>query len=251
MTIFKQYGEQRTGTNYLKHLLEINFADTLVFGSVLGWKHGMFQLANGSASPSAASHEDWVRRKLIDGRVYSVDGHPLPYSEAFLLDAAGQLNYLVSYKRLLPWLVSMKRFRFPRRPWEKSHVEPLLRDYLARYRTWLQLPKALVIDHDLLMEDATCLVLLAHLQERHGLHPRSPQLTVERPVVKASTDHGLLFANEVFDPGYYLAKRYLLELPSWLIELAQQPAFSTAFIEQAIWQPSRVRSENVGPSDLP
>jgi hypothetical protein len=41
MTIFKQYGEQRTGTNYLKRLIELNFTDVLVFGSVLGWKHGM------------------------------------------------------------------------------------------------------------------------------------------------------------------------------------------------------------------
>jgi len=247
MTIFKQYGEQRTGTNYLKHLLEINFADTLVFGSVLGWKHGLFQLNNGYASTSADSHEDWVRRKVIDGRVYSVDDHPLPYTEAFLIDAASRLNYLVSYKRLIPWLVSMKRFRFPNRPWERAHVERLARDYLARYRIWLQLPGALIVDHDLLLEDTTCLSLLAHLQERYGLYPRSPRLTVERPLVKASTDHGLLFAKETFDPGYYLANRYLEELPAWIIDLAGQPAFSADFIDQAAWlPPSQGGTEHVG-----
>ena len=46
MNYFKQYGELRTGTNYLKRLIELNFKDSIIFGSILGWKHGTYGLTN-------------------------------------------------------------------------------------------------------------------------------------------------------------------------------------------------------------
>lgn len=36
----KQYGAQRTCTNYVKVLLEQNLQDVTVLASILGWKHG-------------------------------------------------------------------------------------------------------------------------------------------------------------------------------------------------------------------
>lgn len=237
MTIFKQYGEQRTGTNLLKRLLELNFADVVVFGSVLGWKHGLFHLANGSDSRSARSHEDWVRQKEKGGQVFSVDNLPLPYTSDFLLKAAGQLNYLISFKQPLPWLVSLKRFRFPKKDFEEAHVKQLFRVYTSNYRTWLQLPNALVIDHDLLLEDDKCRCLLQHIATRYGLTRKGPQIVHERRVVKASTDHGLLLADTAFDREYYLSQRYLKDLPPWVVELSQQERFNADFVARTAWRP--------------
>jgi len=39
MRYFKQYGCKRTGTNYLKALLERNFSDVMVLMHTLGGKH--------------------------------------------------------------------------------------------------------------------------------------------------------------------------------------------------------------------
>jgi hypothetical protein len=142
MTIFKQYGEERSGTNFLKRLIEANFDRTLVFGSILGWKHGMYQLTNGHDAPSAVSHEDWVRKKCTNGSIFSVDNYPLPFDEPFLLNAAKRLNYLISYKPLLPWLVSVKRFRFPARGYDEDMVTALFTRYINAYKTWSRLPDA-------------------------------------------------------------------------------------------------------------
>ena len=73
MKYFKQYGEQRTGTNYLKSLLEINFKGVTVFASVLGWKHGMYETGNhkerwymhkDKSFPEfeCDSHKEWVKK---------------------------------------------------------------------------------------------------------------------------------------------------------------------------------------------
>jgi len=237
MTIFKQYGEERSGTNYLKRLFEINFTDAVVFGSVLGWKHGLFQLTNGHASPSAKDHEDWVLQKRIEGKIFSVDNYPLPYDEQFLLRAARDLNYLISYKPMLPWLVSVKRFRFPKREYEEELVDGLFRRFIANYKTWLGLPGALVVEHDTLIDEVKCGRLLRYLQQQHGLQPRHSDLMIEKSVINASTDHALLVGNAAFDSGYYASHRYLNDLPSWIIKLSRQQRFNAHFIDEAVWRP--------------
>jgi hypothetical protein len=59
MTYFKQYGLQRTGTNYLRFLIEDNFLDTHVFMSILGWKHSLF---NSSQDRWAKNVEEWIEK---------------------------------------------------------------------------------------------------------------------------------------------------------------------------------------------
>jgi hypothetical protein len=237
MTIFKQYGEERSGTNYLKRLIEINFTDAVVFGSVLGWKHGLFQISNGHHSPSAKDHEDWVIQKRVDGKIFSVDNYPLHYDEQFLVQAARNLNYLISYKPLLPWLASMKRFRFPKREYNEAPVEALFKRYIKNYKTWLGLPNATVVDHDTLIDEAKCTRLLQSLQERHGLELRHSEIVIDKRTVNASTDHGLLLGETTFDGEYYASHRYLNDLPPWVIEMSRQEQFNTQFVEKAAWRP--------------
>ena len=71
---FKQYGSQRTGTNYLKRLMEINFENVIVFGSVLGWKHGMYETGNGYQH-KCHSHEQWIEDKTKDDRDWETQSH--------------------------------------------------------------------------------------------------------------------------------------------------------------------------------
>ena len=55
----KQHGMQRTGTNYVRALIEDNW-DTKVLVNVLGWKHGV----------SWWSWEEWIRaHRAKNGKV--------------------------------------------------------------------------------------------------------------------------------------------------------------------------------------
>ena len=135
MTYFKQYGAQRSGTNYLKRLVELNFKDVTVFGSVLGWKHGMYEHANGYQF-KCDNHEEWLEKKTKDGRVYSVDGHALKHTREELEQAIPQLNYLISVKDPYAYVSSFKKFRARKKEWEPKRVEGWVNQYLELYDAW-------------------------------------------------------------------------------------------------------------------
>jgi hypothetical protein len=54
---------------------------------------------------------------------------------------------------------------------------------------------------------------------------------LEARIVKASTDHALLFSQEMFDRTYYRNQAYLHELPPWVVRMSEQKCFNTSLIE--------------------
>ncbi len=216
MKYFKQYGAQRTGTNYLKRLMEKNFEHVTVFGSVLGWKHGMYETGNGYKH-ECSSHQEWVERKTRDdGRVYSVDNHPLKHSKDELMSACENLHYLISVKDPYAYVVSYKRFRANKQPWDQTKVVSWMSTYIKQYAQWRQLydqspDKCIVVQYEQLLCNRD--VVLSTIQAKFDLQKKHKQFVNEERVVKASTDHGLNIGKNSFDVSYYLSKQYMDEMP--------------------------------------
>lgn len=194
---FKQYGEQRTGTNYIKHLIELNFHNSIVFASVLGWKHGLYEIGNGYQC-TCTSHEEWLKRQHRNGIVYSVDGHPLKFNADFLRSALGQLNYIVSMRDIYQWLYSYKQFRYTQVPWAIADAKRWCERYIQSYLKWVELLEengGTVIHHSSLLID--CEGMLTSFEKKFNLSRKSAQIQNEMYVVRASTDLGINLSNEI------------------------------------------------------
>ena len=224
MIYFKQYGVQRSGTNYLKRLMELNFKDTTVFGSVLGWKHGMYETANSDAEKfRSRSHDNWIDKKTKDGKVYSVDNHVLKYTPEELRKACRNLNYLISIKDPHAYIMSFKKFRARKQPWDPKKVKTWLDNYFTCYLRWSNIVRAYpkrctVVKYEELLENKAG--VLAEIRDKFGLTQKHEEFVNEVKVVRASTDHGLMIdGKNSFDPNYYLNKKYLEEMPESIVNL--------------------------------
>lgn len=217
----KQYGEIRTGTNYLKRLIEINFVDAHVFGSILGWKHGMYDVSN--SRDDTKSHEEWVKRKSKHGVVFSVDGYPLRYSPKVLLAAIPNLGYIFSIKKPIPYVLSYKNFRFPNKKLTPTIVKNMCERYNKSYYNWLELyrqneAKSIIVPYESLIRDINHILL--NLDIKFGMTKRHPEASYvdEASPVNASTDVGLLVDKKSqFNKKYYLEEEYLSNITDDLI----------------------------------
>lgn len=214
MIYFKQYGEMRTGTNYLKRLVELNFSSVTVFGSILGWKHGMYDLNN--APDGTTSHEAWVTGKTKQGTVYSVDGHKLPYTPSELNAIIPKLNYLINIKNPHAFVVSYKKFRFPNKKLHKTVILNLCERYNSKYSKWLEFMKlnqdsCMFVPYETMLMNYTH--VLFNIEQKYRLTRVKDKYTDELSPVNASTDHGLLIdRKKSFNKEYYLDRLYLNEL---------------------------------------
>lgn len=218
----KQYGAQRTGTNYLKRLIELNFENVTVFGSVLGWKHGMYETGNGYQH-TCSSHREWIKNKTKNGKVYSVDNHVLSYTPEQLEQACDNLHYLISVKDPYAYIVSYKRFRANKQPWNEQHVIKWIQQYLDCYAVWRTLydkqPEACyIVDYKQLIHNRD--VVLSSIQSKFRLERKHSDFVDENKTVNASTDHGLIIdRNTQFNIDYYTEQRYMQEIPDNIKDL--------------------------------
>jgi len=219
----KQYGEIRTGTNYLKRLIELNFIDVHVFGSILGWKHGMYDLSN--TRDGTNSHEEWVKKKTRKGVVFSVDGYPLRYSPKALLEAIPGLGYIFSIKKPIPYVLSYKKFRFPNKKLTPAIVKNMCQRYNKSYYNWLELYRqneavSIIVPYESLIRDINHVLL--NLDIRFDMNKRLPEAsyTDETCPVNASTDVGLLVDKKTqFNKKYYLEEEYLSDVTDEVISV--------------------------------
>lgn len=222
VTYFKQYGEMRTGTNYLKRLIELNFKNVEVFGSVLGWKHGLYDTQN--SLDGTTSHYEWLdKQHNKDGRVYSVDNYPLKHSYDELKQAIPRLNYIFSIKCPLAFVVSYKRFRFPNKKLHDTVIVNLCNRYNDSYARWKDLylkhkDRSLIVSYDALLIDVKH--VLFNIENFYNLHKKMKNYVDENNPVNASTDHGLLIdRKKKFNKEYYLETKYMDELTTDQVDL--------------------------------
>lgn len=93
-TFFKQFGAERTGTNYIRQLMLENIKDVVIFENIWGWKHG-----------EPFTHQeikDWYAKEINDpidrlGRIITPEDkvHPL----VIVKNPYTWLNSIVDYRK--------------------------------------------------------------------------------------------------------------------------------------------------------
>ena len=232
MKYFKQYGEQRTGTNYLKSLLELNFKKTIVFASVLGWKHGMYETSNykerwymsgNKVLPEfeCESHEQWIKKMTKGGSVYCVDNYKLPFSIKELEHACDHLNYIFMIKDIYGFIYSFKKFRHPKMTWQeitdRGWIEQWCDRYEMNYRNWIEVyeknkTNSIFVRYEDLIVNKN--KILNQFKFKFNLTNEHEGYVDEQRVVKASTDMGLIKTQEGFNKKFYIDRLYMDELPN-------------------------------------
>jgi len=106
MRYLKQYGLERSGTNYIAAVIESCFEQVKVLVNVLGWKHG---------DPGDPEWDSSLwHRKGTKGTV-SVPKEPLVSNEEFVQIRAahesGRLGYILCVKDPYSWIKSINQFR--------------------------------------------------------------------------------------------------------------------------------------------
>ncbi len=232
MPVFlKQYGAQRTGTNYLRTLLQTNYADAHPLMHVLGDKHSppapfeaLWQEARTDADPPLAfvRKATFLRPALTTSRT-----DPRQQEEVRRLAPAltaawsdGTLGFLISIKDPYAWILSVA-------VWEKriaadatlgpdtaAYVVARCRSFNDRYRTWLELSgrhpsRSQIVRHEELVAGPER--VLEAIAGRFGLQRSTPSFVDEtaqtEPVLwdhDPSTNKGV-----ELDRSYYLEERYL------------------------------------------
>lgn len=213
---FKQYGAQRTGSNYIRRLLELNFSNVIIFSNTLGWKHGLFHLKSYRDSEQAENHWDWINKKYNPEtkKTLCSDGYPTKYSKLELEKACCELNYIISYRPISSYVYSYKMFRFPRKKWEDINVEKLCEEYIEDYKIWFSLPNIIKINSLDLLDEKKLFNILNNFKDKFDLQLKSKNLINETKIVKASTDGGPVVDFNEFDKNFYLEKKYLELIPN-------------------------------------
>jgi hypothetical protein len=243
----KQYGEKRTGTNYVRALVLADYPDVIPLMHVLGDKHSppvdfdhFLQCAGAAPDPDT----EFVRAATLATPAESTrlaDPEQMAYLQNIARSVAasvreGTLGFAISCKHPCSWAASMARYSnwvvwYPDGP----RMHPLCagalaaacRDYNRKYRAWLDLyhrfeSRCVLIRHEDLVEDTPA--VLRKMEVHLGLPRAQPELTVvTRGVLPADWDQSetRLHPGE-FDSAFYRGNDYLRELSPDLWRMVEE-----------------------------
>ena len=232
--VVKQYGELRTGTNYVRALLQQNYPNTLVLTYILGDKH----------SPPVAFDAIWDEvRHLPDPDLefarratYAVrgpasqDGDRTQLAEIRKRAAAvaaayrdRSMRFLVTIKDPCAWIVSVARFQQwvhrddeTLHDWDCDRVREMCFRYNAHYASWRELvdanpERARMIRFEDLLTDAE--QVFTGVERLLGLTRPKAFVDLAETVEPTVWDHlPVLKSTAQFDDSYYSGRRYLERL---------------------------------------
>ena len=238
-TFLKQYGERRTGTNYLRALLLANYKDVHVLMHVLGDKHSPPVDLNVHLDGAAHSAErDWqfVRAATLAAPAESTRPDD-PEQIIYLRDIADavaesvrahRLGYLISSKHPHTWAASLARYsgwmtRGPFGPRMRRNFLGRLANachlYNQRYRAWLDHhgrfeQRSAIVRYEDLLQDVSS--TLTALERKFKLVRLEPELrALPRKVQPADWDQDSPdFDTDPFDPTVYSRGDYRRQLSS-------------------------------------
>jgi hypothetical protein len=238
MIFFQQYGTRRTGTNYIKDLLEINFANILVLPR-LTWKHG-----------TPATNQEYLN--AVFPMYPDMDVIRLRYflhecqSEGAVFEALAnavifeEIKHLIMIKDPYAWIDSMWRWalnadeqnqpyiffktdKIADRNLKSSYrlrdneqgVIDSIHSFNERYGEWLNVATEVIRYEDLLCDERRT-IILKELATKYKLIGREQFENCERttdpfPAVQLGPPSGDM---RVDYKDYYLEKRYLSKIPA-------------------------------------
>ena len=242
MTIFlKQYGARRTGTNYLRWLIQSNYSDQDVVPlmHILGDKHSppppfdaLWREAATAADPAFA----FVLKATHSAPADSTDAHnPRQRGEVQRLAASlaesyakGGLGFLISIKDPYAWMVSVAKFLCwtnggPLGPHLLGGVSTQCETFNSCYAAWLALAagnpdRTCIVRHEDLLADPAS--ILGEIESKFALRRSTKELLDLRDEAdKVWWDqHKAMATGRRFDRSYYTEKRYLARLSRPLLD---------------------------------
>lgn len=196
---FKQYGLQRTGTNYTKLLIERNLNNVEVFPSVFGWKHG-----------TNFDHKKWLNDFSKGEEVYSVDRiNKLDKSKNYYQNALNSgLTYLIHIKNPYSLFVSHKKFMKQSTYNVKYWCNKFNHSY-EKYFNLLKEKSGIIIKYeDLLINPKN---ILLKISEKYSLEIKE-NIYIEDKIVNPGSDWNVPVGKMKFDKSYYLDEKYLKDI---------------------------------------
>ncbi len=137
MIFIKQYGAKRTGTNYLKNILHLNFDNIFVLSNILGWKHGVY-------SGDSLRLEDWYGPKDKISHKERKDTSEIfnKYQSKIKDDIKkDQIRYVICAKNPYAWIDSMIRYlkKEPTILEKECFIKEHIFNWNKIYSSWLTL----------------------------------------------------------------------------------------------------------------
>lgn len=241
ITTIKQYGEIRTGTNYLRALIQRNYPDIHVLSYILGGKHAP-PVPFDTLWQEAQQAESDIAFNFVSTATYSHRGgasHPgdLTQREELIRRAphiardyaSGSLGFLVSIKDPYAWVVSAARFNGWIRgdeqlsDWSMDMMQNACLGYNRNCRVWIALvkaqqPKARLVRYEDLLADPE--KEMTEIAAQFGWQLSSRFEPVTAVIEPTQWDHlPVNEAAERFRPDYYSDKEYLQQLPDKQMQL--------------------------------
>jgi hypothetical protein len=247
MRYLKQYGERRTGTNYLRTLLLVNVRDVVPLMHVLGDKHSPpVDLEACWESHRDSDDPEW---RFVWSATYTApaestrqnDVAQVRYLRSLAVPVARavearHVGFVISIKEPIAWAVSLAKYsgwlvwvdgelrmhsRFA------ANLKAACEAFNANYRAWLALharfgERSLIVRHEDLLDRAPD--VLEAIVERFDLE-RAPGgwRFPEGATVAADWDHCAPAMYGVrFDPGFYRRRDYLRRLSPPLLEIVRE-----------------------------
>jgi hypothetical protein len=217
----KQYGEIRTGTNFLRFIIENNLKNTVMFSSIFGWKHGKdYELRSSRGSERAKNYSDWINKKKIGSNVTDLYGRRIKYSYKELYQCANKLNVIITYKKLDAWIYSVQKFKHPNDSWEDFPIDKWIQYYFDNYTHWLKMNPILVINHENLLNDEYVDNMLTFLSSRYNVK-RNKDLILQQSEIKPSPDDNMIIdtsttRNDI--KTFYNNREYLNHMPNFILD---------------------------------
>lgn len=241
MYLIKQFGLQRSGTNIIQALLEINFKDVFILSKYLGDKH----------EPT-----DW---SMIDYLMMTQDPSDCGVSkkQALLLSSLiekRKLPIIINVKDLVSWIAAYYRyakkkilFKNPQAifKFDRKFCTKQVAVWKEKMLSWATFSNGnpndcIIINHyDLLIDP---IEILSKIEGKFDLHRKHKKLINSSAYAKRGTyiEHGfdLLHKNKSFNKDYHLKNQWIDEVPEeiyhFLIDKAHQIKLDHPILEKYI-----------------
>lgn len=212
MIFIKQFGLQRSGTNYLKALIDENFEDCILLTNTLGNKH------------------DKTSWPSIERGLGEIPSHLQHCSERLISSVKSkEIGFIFHTKEPISWVLSYFRLRNSKDPekykiFKRKFIDEALGVWEDRLLNWLEFSKKanrfyFCKYEDVVLNEARVLERIADvfdLKRRPGEWVGS----FSKATIRGGEHHSgaELLSEKDFNRNYYLKKGYLAEYPGYLLQ---------------------------------
>lgn len=202
MIYLKQWGKQRTGTNFTKAVTELNFPDTHTFSSILGWKHGPY------INPHA-----WLSKQPA-GEINTGVKTGWYKKDLEMISSNNIIYNTVTVRNPFSFIESFTRYK-GKSPDKPEFVLNALKDYIRCYNSWFnnlaRNPDLWVvfIYEDLIQEPKP---VLDSLSKTIGAVKKDEYELPSKRLFRGHDKSGTVYLRKPFDSTKFLDRSYLRKL---------------------------------------